>query len=183
MKKFIFLFFAVFSAFGISAQHTNFHSFTVRTIDGDIFPLSSLKGKKVMVVNVASKCGLTPQYQQLQKLYEKYRDRNFVVVAFPANDFGAQEPGSSQEIREFCTRNYGVTFPVMEKISVKGNEISPLYRWLTLKSDNGKEDAEVTWNFQKFLIDENGEWVKMIPPRTSPDSPEIISWIESDPVR
>lgn len=183
MKKFIFLFFAVFSAFGISAQHTNFHSFTVRTIDGDIFPLSSLKGKKVMVVNVASKCGLTPQYEQLQKLYEKYRDRNFVVVAFPANDFGAQEPGSSQEIREFCTRNYGVSFPVMEKISVKGNEISPLYRWLTLKSDNGKEDAEVTWNFQKFLIDENGEWVKMIPPRTSPDSPEIISWIESDPVR
>jgi glutathione peroxidase len=160
------------------AQNGNVYDFTVKTIDGEDFSLSKLKGKKVMIVNVASKCGLTPQYEQLQSLYEKYRDKGFVIVGFPANNFGRQEPGSNEEIKEFCTRNYGVTFPMMQKISVKGDDMAPLYRWLTQKSENGKEDAEVTWNFQKFLIDENGNLVKSIPPKTVPLSEEIIAWIE-----
>jgi glutathione peroxidase len=162
-----------------NAQQTSFHDFTVKTIDGEDFYLSNLKGKKVMVVNVASKCGLTPQYKQLQALYEKYGSSGkFVIIGFPANNFRSQEPGSNGEIKEFCTLNYGVTFPMMAKISVKGDDIAPLYKWLTARSENGKDDAEVTWNFQKFLIDEAGRWVKSIPPKTSPDSEEIISWIE-----
>lgn len=154
------------------------YGFTVKTIDGNDFPLSSLRGKKVMIVNVASKCGLTPQYAQLQDLYVKNKDNNFVIVGFPANNFGAQEPGSNEEIKEFCTANYGVTFPMMAKISVKGDDIAPLYRWLTSKEENGVADAEVTWNFQKFLIDEQGRWIKSVPPKDSPQSEEIISWIE-----
>jgi glutathione peroxidase len=153
------------------------YSFTVKTIDGDDFPLFNLKGKKIMIVNVASKCGLTPQYAQLQELYEQYKDNNFVIVGFPANNFGAQEPGANEEIKAFCTSNYGVTFPMMAKISVKGDDIAPLYRWLTTKEANGVADAEVTWNFQKFLIDENGRWVKSIEPKESPQSEEIIKWI------
>jgi glutathione peroxidase len=154
------------------------YDFIVKTIDGDDFSLSSLKGKKVMIVNVASRCGLTPQYAQLQDLYEKNKSNNFVIIGFPANNFGAQEPGSNEEIKDFCTVNYGVTFPMMAKISVKGEDIAPLYRWLTSKSENGVDDAEVTWNFQKFLIDAEGHWVKSIAPNRSPQSEEIISWIE-----
>jgi glutathione peroxidase len=162
-----------------NAQSKNFYDFSVKTIDGNALSLSEFKGKKIMVVNVASKCGLTPQYKQLQALFEKYGNNDFVIIAFPANNFGAQEPGTSKEIKEFCTENYGVTFPIMEKISVKGNDIAPVYQWLTQKTKNGKDDAEVTWNFQKFLIDENGNWVKSFPPRTSPDNEEIIKWIEN----
>ncbi|MDR3268655.1 MAG: glutathione peroxidase [Tannerella sp.] len=161
-----------------NAQHTNFYDFTVKTIDGEDFSLSNLKGKKVMVVNVASKCGLTPQYEQLQALYNKYGNGHFVIIGFPANNFRSQEPGSNGEIKAFCTLNYGVTFPMMAKISVKGEDMAPLYKWLTTQSENGKEDVEVTWNFQKFLIDETGRWIKSIPPKTRPDSEEIISWIE-----
>ena len=177
MKKWILLLaFAVSTA--AAAQERSFHDFTVQSIDGADFPLSQLAGKKVMVVNVASKCGLTPQYEQLQALYEKYKDNDFVIVAFPANNFGAQEPGTNEEILVFCETSYGVTFPMMAKISVKGDDIHPLYAWLTRKSENGKEDTEVTWNFQKFLIDEQGNRVASIPPRTLPDAPEIIEWIE-----
>jgi glutathione peroxidase len=154
------------------------YDFTVKTIDGADFSLSSLKGKKVMIVNVASKCGLTPQYAQLQALYEQYKNKNLVIIGFPANNFGAQEPGSNEEIKAFCTANYGVTFPMMAKISVKGDDIAPLYQWLTTKASNGVADAEVTWNFQKFLIDEKGHWVKSIEPKESPQSEEIIGWIE-----
>jgi glutathione peroxidase len=154
------------------------YGFTVKTIDGEDFSFSSLKGKKIMIVNVASRCGLTPQYKVLQKLYEKYKDKNFVIVGFPANNFGAQEPGSNAEIKTFCTNDYGVTFPMMAKISVKGEDMAPIYQWLTSEKWNGTGDAEVTWNFQKFLIDENGRWVKSLAPKTSPDSEEIISWIE-----
>jgi glutathione peroxidase len=178
MKKVSLILFAILSVCAMNAQDKNFHSFTVKTIDGNDFSLSEFKGKKVMVVNVASKCGLTPQYKQLQELFENYQNDNFVIVGFPANNFGAQEPGTNQEIKEFCTANYGVTFPMMEKISVKGDDIAPLYKWLTTKAENGIEDAEVTWNFQKFLIDENGNLVKSIPPRTVPLSDEIILWIE-----
>jgi glutathione peroxidase len=179
MKKIFLLSLVIISlSANANAQSKNFYDFSVKTIDGNELALSEFKGKKIMVVNVASKCGLTPQYKQLEELYEKYADNNFVVIAFPANNFGAQEPGTNQEIKEFCTVNYGVTFPVMEKISVKGDDISPIYKWLTQKIENGKDDAEVTWNFQKFLIDENGNWIKSFSPRTSPDNEEIIKWIE-----
>lgn len=153
------------------------HDFTVKDIDGNDFSLASLKGKKVLVVNVASKCGLTPQYAQLQELYDKYRHFNFVVIGFPANNFMGQEPGTNVEIKEFCTANYGVTFPMMEKISVKGEDQAPLYRWLTKKSENGSIDQEVTWNFQKFLVDEEGYLVDVVMPKESPMSEKIVKWI------
>jgi glutathione peroxidase len=177
MKKSFLLFFAA-ALLACGTPDTGFYSYTVKTIDGNDFALSQLKGKKVLVVNVASKCGLTPQYEQLQALYEQYKDRGFTIIGFPANNFGAQEPGTNEEIKEFCTATYGVTFPVMAKISVKGDDIAPLYQWLTTKAGNGREEAEVQWNFQKFLIGENGEWVKSIAPRTSPNDEEIIAWIE-----
>jgi glutathione peroxidase len=163
----------------VSAQKKNFYDFTVKTIDGLDFPLSSLKGKKVLVVNVASKCGLTPQYELLQQLYKKYGPDKFVVIGFPANNFGKQEPGTNEEIRAFCKSNYGVTFLMMAKISVKGDDIAPVYKWLTSKSENGHSDAEVTWNFQKFLIDEKGEWAGFYEPKTSPLDKSIIRWIEN----
>jgi glutathione peroxidase len=167
----------------MSAQTTTdkqtIYDFTVKTIDGEDFSFASLKGKKVLIVNVASKCGLTPQYEFLQQLYEQYKDKNFVIIGFPANNFGQQEPGTNVEIKEFCTSQYSVTFPMMEKISVKGDDIAPLYKWLTTKEANGVGDAEVTWNFQKFLIDEEGHWVKSISPKESPLSEEIISWIKN----
>ncbi|CEA15791.1 MAG TPA: glutathione peroxidase [Fermentimonas caenicola] len=154
-----------------------FHDFTVKDIDGKEFDLASLKGKKVLVVNVASKCGLTPQYEDLQALYDKYKDRNFTVIGFPANNFAGQEPGTNAQIKEFCTLNYGVTFPMMDKISVKGKDQAPVYNWLTHKSENGKIDQEVTWNFQKFMIDEEGNLVDVVQPKESPMSEKIIKWI------
>ena len=161
------------------AQQTNFHSFKTKTIDGKVFDLASLKGKKVLVVNTASKCGLTPQYKDLQELYLKYGGDKFVIIGFPANNFLSQEPGSNSEIKQFCTENYEVTFPMMQKISVKGDDIDPIYKWLTSKSMNGKMDAEVSWNFQKFMIDENGNFVDMASPRTKPSDEKIIKWITS----
>ena len=161
----------------INAQQKSFYDFTVKTIDGKDLPLSSFKGKKVLVVNVASKCGFTPQYAKLEELYTKYGNDNFVIIGFPANNFLHQEPGSNEEIKEFCTLNYGVTFPMMAKISVKGKDIAPLYKWLTEKSENGVEDAKVSWNFQKFLIDENGNWVASFSPNTDPLSEKITNLI------
>jgi glutathione peroxidase len=157
----------------------SFHDFKVETITGETFNLSALKGKKVMVVNTASKCGLTPQYEKLEELYKTYKDKGFVVIGFPANNFAWQEPGENADIMEFCQKNYGVTFPMMAKISVKGKDMHPLYKWLTSKSENGVGDADVSWNFQKFLIDENGNWVKSISPRQSPMDEEVISWINN----
>lgn len=162
---------------GSGFAQKSFYDFKVKDIDGNDFDLSSLKGKKVLVVNTASKCGNTPQYEQLQGLYEKYGDKKFVIIGFPANNFGQQEPGSNSEIEEFCTKNYGVTFPMMSKISVKGSDIDPLYKWLTSKSENGVLDSEVTWNFQKYLIDENGKLVKMVAPKVKPDDEQILGWI------
>ena len=153
------------------------HDFIVKDIDGNEFDLASLKGKKVMVVNVASKCGLTPQYEELQALYEKYGSQNFIIIGFPANNFMGQEPGTNAEIKEFCTLNYGVTFPMMDKISVKGKDQAPIYKWLTQKSENGKIDQKVTWNFQKFLVDEDGNLVDVVMPKESPMSDKIISFI------
>ncbi len=158
-------------------HHKSLHDFTVNDIYGDSFDLAQLKGKKVLVVNTASKCGLTPQFEGLEKLYRSYSAENFVIIGFPANNFMNQEPGTNEEIIAFCEENYGVTFPMMEKISVKGDDIHPLYRWLTQKELNGVEDSEVGWNFQKYLIDENGKLVKYFSPRTNPMADEIVSWI------
>lgn len=178
MKTFVLMMVSLLFAVSLEAQNKSFYDFAVKTIDGKEFSLSSLKGKKVLVVNVASKCGLTPQYAQLEKLYEKYKD--FVIIGFPANNFMGQEPGSNEEIAQFCSLNYGVTFPMMAKISVKGKEIAPLYQWLTEKKLNGKEDASVQWNFQKFMIDENGNWVGFASPKESPFSEKIVTWIEKE---
>jgi glutathione peroxidase len=157
----------------------NIYSFKVEDIDGNTFDFSTLKGKKIMVVNTASKCGLTPQYKDLQALYEKYGSDNFVIVGFPANDFMKQEPGTNEEIGAFCEKNYGVTFPMMSKISVKGKEMHPIYHFLTEKSQNGLEDSDVEWNFQKYLINENGELEKVISPRTNPMDDEIVNWLKA----
>lgn len=149
------------------------HDFVVEDIEGNEFNLAQLEGKKVLVVNTASKCGLTPQYKGLEELYQKYKDQNFVIIGFPANNFAKQEPGSNDEIANFCERNYGVSFPMMSKISVKGDDIHPIYAWLTTKMDK-----KVSWNFQKFLIDETGEVVGVYSPKTKPMSDKITSWIE-----
>jgi glutathione peroxidase len=145
---------------------------------GKTFDFSTLQGKKIMVVNTASKCGLTPQYKDLEALYEKYKDQDFVIIGFPANNFLWQEPGNASDIDNFCTVNYGVTFPMMEKISVKGKNIHPIYEFLTKKSKNGVKDTSVKWNFQKFLLNENGELEKVISPKTQPDDRSITAWIE-----
>lgn len=178
MKTFLSFIAAFVLSVAVSAQNKSFYDFTVTAIDGKPYDLSQLKGKKVLVVNVASKCGLTPQYAELQELYDQYKDQGFVIIGFPANNFMGQEPGTNEEIAQFCTLNYDVTFPMMEKISVKGKNIAPLYKWLTEKSMNGQQDAPVQWNFQKFMIDENGQWAGMVPPKESPFSETIVQWIE-----
>lgn len=155
------------------------YQYKVKDLSGKEFDFASLKGKKVMVVNTASKCGLTPQYKDLEALYEQYKSKGFVIVGFPANNFAEQEPGTNQEIAAFCQKNYGVTFPMMEKISVKGSDMAPIYKFLTQKSKNGLQDSEVEWNFQKYLINEKGELVKVISPRTLPTDAEIVNWIKS----
>jgi glutathione peroxidase len=153
------------------------HHFKVKSITGEDFDLSQLKGKKVMVVNTASECGLTPQYAQLEELYKNKGGDQFEIVGFPCNDFGAQEPGSESEIQSFCTSNYGVTFPMMSKITVKGENKHPLYDWLLKESSKKDQLNEVKWNFQKFLIDENGNHVKTIEPTVEPIALEILTWI------
>lgn len=161
----------------MSAQ--NIYQFKVTDLSGKEFDFASLKGKKVMIVNTASKCGLTPQYKDLQAIYDQYKNENFVIVGFPANNFMEQEPGNNEEIAAFCERNYGVTFPMMDKISVKGTDMAPIYQFLTQKSKNGVQDSEVEWNFQKYLLNEKGELVKVISPRTLPTDKEIIDWIKA----
>lgn len=153
------------------------YQFKVTDLYGNAFDFASLKGKKVIIVNTASKCGLTPQYKELEALYEKYKDKGLVIVGFPANNFAGQEPGTNLEIATFCEQNYGVTFPMMEKISVKGKDMAPVYHFLTEKSKNGLQDSEVEWNFQKYLINEKGELEKVVSPRTLPTDAEIVNWI------
>lgn len=152
--------------------------YKVQSLEGDEFDFNSLKGKKIMIVNTASKCGLTPQFKMLQTIYEKYSENDFVIIGFPANNFLFQEPGSDEEIAVFCEQNYGVTFPMMSKISVKGKNKHPIYKFLTQKNKNGVIDSSVSWNFQKYLINPDGHLAKVISPRTLPDDPSIISWIE-----
>ena len=149
----------------------------VKDINMNSIKMEEFKGKTLLIVNVASACGFTPQYTGLQNLYDKYKDKNFIVIGFPANNFMWQEPGTNKEIAEFCQENYGVSFPMMGKISVIGLNQHPIYSFLTRKKLNGYVDAIVTWNFQKFLIDENGYVVKSISPRRKPDDQEVLNWI------
>jgi len=154
------------------------YQFKVKDLSGNDFDFATLKGKKIMIVNTASKCGLTPQYKELEALYKEYAAQGFVIVGFPANNFLSQEPGTNEEIAAFCQLNYGVTFPMMSKISVKGKDMHEVYQFLTQKSKNGLEDSKVEWNFQKYLLNEKGELVKVISPRTLPNDPEILNWIK-----
>ena len=160
-------------------QNKTFHDFSAETISGETLDLSAFKGKKILVVNTASKCGNTPQYAQLEELYKEYGGENFMIIGFPANNFMGQEPGTNEEIKEFCEINYGVTFQMMAKISVKGKDMHPIYQWLTQKDQNGVEDSKVSWNFQKYMIDEDGKLVGHVSPKTSPRSDEIINWLKS----
>lgn len=158
-------------------QEASIYQFKVEDLYGETFDFSQLKGKKVMIVNTASECGLTPQYENLQELYEMFKEEGLVIIGFPTNNFAGQEPGTNQEIAAFCEQNYGVSFPMMGKISVKGNDMHPLYKFLTQKSENGVMDSEVQWNFQKYLLNEQGQLVKVIDPKTLPTDPEILEWI------
>ena len=170
----------LFIATAVQAQvPKSIYDFKVTSISGKEFNFSTLKGKKLMIVNTASKCGNTPQYADLEKLYKTYGGEKFEIIGFPANNFLWQEPGTNDEIQTFCKVNYGVTFPMMAKISVKGDSIHPLYLWLTKKENNGVVDSKVQWNFQKYLIDENGKLSKVIAPKTKPFDPEIVDWITS----
>ncbi|TRW97184.1 glutathione peroxidase [Flavobacterium gawalongense] len=155
------------------------YQFKVADLSGNTFDFASLKGKKIMIVNTASKCGLTPQYKDLEALYKEYKDKGFVIVGFPANNFASQEPGTNEEIATFCQLNYGVTFPMMDKVSVKGDDMSEVYQFLTQKSKNGLQDSEVEWNFQKYLINEKGELEKVISPKTLPTDASIVNWIKA----
>ena len=195
MKKILFLSCGLLFLFGYQIQaQTNkaktpktdkvmtketIYQYKVEDLSGNAFDFASLKGKKVMIVNTASKCGLTPQYKDLEAIYKQYKDKGFVIVGFPANNFASQEPGTNAEIGAFCQQNYGVTFPMMDKVSVKGDDMCEVYKFLTQKSKNGLQDSEVEWNFQKYLINEKGELVKVIKPKTLPTDPEIINWIKS----
>jgi len=162
-------------AFGASSVY----DFTLSSIDGATAPLSSFKGKVVLLVNVASKCGYTPQYAGLEKLYETYKDKGFVIVGVPANNFGAQEPGSNEEIKTFCSRNYNVTFPMMSKVSVKGADTTPLYQYLTDKTANPKTGGDIKWNFTKFLVDKKGNVINRFESAVTPESTELVKAVEA----
>lgn len=154
------------------------YQFKVEDLSGKTFDFSSLKGKKIMIVNTASKCGLTPQYKDLEAIYKQYAAKNFVIIGFPANNFASQEPGTNKEIETFCQLNYGVTFPMMDKVSVKGSDMCAVYQFLTQKSKNGLQDSEVEWNFQKYLLNEKGELELVISPKTFPTDAKIVNWIK-----
>jgi len=162
-----------------NSMEESLYDFKVKDIYGEEFDFSNLKGKKIMIVNTASKCGLTSQYKGLENLYSRYKNMNFVIIGFPANNFLWQEPGSNEKIANFCKENYGVSFPMMSKISVRGSSMHPLYKFLTDKSKNGVISSSVSWNFQKYLINEDGSIYKVISPRTNPEDPKIIDWITS----
>ena len=157
----------------------NIYQFIVNDLQGNKFDFAKLKGKKVMIVNTASKCGLTPQYKDLEALYKKYKEKGLVIIGFPANNFAGQEPGSDKEIGAFCAKNYGVTFPMMSKISVQGKDMNEVYQFLTQKSKNGLQDSEVEWNFQKYLIDEKGELYKVLSPRTLATDEVVTEWLNN----
>ncbi len=176
MKRF-FLLLAVLGTTIMAAEKT-VYDFTLNSIEGQATPLASFKGKVVLLVNVVSRCGFTPQYSGLEALYEKYKDRGFVIVGIPANNFGAQEPGTNQEIKTFCTSKYHVSFPMMAKVSVKGDDITPLYAFLTDKMANPKTGGEIGWNFTKFLIGPDGKVLARFDSEVEPDAKDLTSAIE-----
>jgi glutathione peroxidase len=167
-------------AAGTTAAHAaSIYDYTMRSIDGESVSLKSYSGKVVLLVNVASRCGFTPQYAGLEALYEKYKDRGLVIVGVPANNFASQEPGTNEEIKKFCSMKYNVTFPMMAKVSVLGDDQTPLYKFLTDKSANPKVGGDIKWNFTKFLFDRKGNPVARFEPAVTPDSPEVQAAIES----
>ncbi|MEO1513609.1 MAG: glutathione peroxidase [Bacteroidota bacterium] len=155
---------------------TSIHQFKVEGIDGKQIDFADFKGKKLLVVNVASECGYTSQYAQLQELYDNFRD-TLTIVGFPSNDFGGQEPGTDEEIKNFCSLRFGVTFPLTTKVPVKGSNATPIYKWLTQKSQNGVMDSQVRWNFHKYLLDEDGRLVDAHASAVSPLDDPILSWV------
>jgi len=176
MKRF-FVLLALLGMTVMAAEKT-VYDFNLNSIDGQPTALSTFRGKVMLIVNVASRCGYTPQYSGLEALYEKYKDRGFVIVGIPANNFGAQEPGTNQEIKTFCTAKYHVTFPMMAKVSVKGSDITPLYAFLTGKSAHPSTGGEIGWNFTKFLVGPDGKVLGRFDSAVEPDSKELISAVE-----
>jgi glutathione peroxidase len=176
MKK-LFLLIALLGTSLMAADKT-IYDFTLSSIDGQTTPLSTFKGKVALLVNVASRCGYTPQYTALESVYEKYKDRGFVIIGFPANNFGGQEPGSNQEIKTFCTAKYHVSFPMMAKVSVKGSDITPLYQYLTDKNAHPQTGGEIGWNFTKFLVGPDGKVIARFDSAVEPDSAQVTSAIE-----
>jgi glutathione peroxidase len=178
MKKLV-LALMLCAAATLQARAASIYDFTISSIDGQPVSLQSYKGKVVLLVNVASKCGFTPQYAALEAVYEKYKDRGLVIVGIPANNFAQQEPGTNEEIKTFCTRKYNVSFPMMSKVSVKGGDQTPLYKFLTDTSTDPQFAGDIKWNFTKFLFDRNGKPVARFEPATTPDSPEVTKAIEA----
>ena len=173
--------FIIFSFYLKKGKPTSsIHQFKAKTIDGELFDFSSLKGKKILIVNTASKCGFTPQFKELEQLFELYKDKNFAIIGFPCNQFNEQDPGTGAEIKDFCTRNYGVSFLMMDKVNVKGDSISEIYNWITSKEKNGVMNSAVKWNFQKYMIDENGFLVDYVLSFKKPNCKKIVSWIEKN---
>ncbi len=161
-----------------AAQYKTLHDFTARTIDGKIFDFATLKGKKVLIVNTATECSLSPQLKKMQQLYEEYGGDEFEIVAFPCNDFGGQEPGTNEQIEIYCKEKFQLSFILMEKISIKGENMHPIYKWLTSSDENGVLDGRVIWNFQKFLIDENGHPIDFLSPISGPQNQRILEWLQ-----
>ena len=163
------------TTFVLNAQ--SIHTFKVAGIDGKQINLAAYKGKKILIVNTASKCGYTPQYESLQKVYDQYKNK-LVILGFPCNQFGGQEPGTNEEIAAFCKANYGVNFPLADKVDVKGANSAPIYQWLTQKAKNGVLDANISWNFNKFLLDENGKMIAYFPSNVKPESEAITAYLK-----
>lgn len=180
MKKNLLLFILfILTSFSVSSQSNySIYQFKVEDLSGNTFDFASLKGKKILIVNTASKCGYTPQYEQLEAIYKKYKNQNFVIIGFPANNFMWQEPGTNAEIATFCRSKYGVSFPMMAKISVKGKDMHPIYQFLTQKKLNGVLDSKVEWNFQKYLINEKGQLEQVYMSGVKPNDDKITNWIE-----
>ena len=178
-KSIILLVLFIFGSVVVNAQNnTSIYQFKVEDLSGNTFDFASLKGKKIIIVNTASKCGYTPQYEQLEAIYNKYKNKNLVIIGFPANNFMWQEPGTNAEIATFCKSKYGVTFPMLSKISVNGKDMHPIYQFLTQKKLNGVLDSKVEWNFQKYLINEKGQLEQVYMSGVKPNDEKIINWIE-----
>jgi glutathione peroxidase len=179
MRKLILILLLCAAGSGLAAESKSIYDYTMKSIDGQPVSLRSYSGKVVLLVNVASKCGFTPQYAGLESLYEKYKDRGLVIVGIPANNFAQQEPGTNEEIKKFCSNKYNVSFPMMAKVSVLGDDETPLYQFLTSKSANPQIGGDIKWNFTKFLFDREGNPVARFEPAVKPDSPEVTAAIEA----